>query len=144
MYDLVTLEPEDRVVMTAVNAIVGGQGAIPGPNGNYRFFAVNDVVVEGDGGAASHTLVVVAHGSDNKLSGHRTWAAYRQAVQGAVDWSNANRVYLAACSVGGDNGNAFVHGNIANEVKSSFPNATVWASKSNVSSRTQSGDWQML
>jgi hypothetical protein len=29
MYDIVTLEPEDIVVITAVNAIKDGEGAIP-------------------------------------------------------------------------------------------------------------------
>lgn len=144
MYDIVTLEPEDPVVMVAVNAIIAGKGAIASPNGNYRLFAPGDKRVEGDGGAARHTLVVVAHGNANKLSGKNSWAAFREEVGETVDWSNVDTVYLAACSAAGENGRAFLTGNIANEVKRAFPRATVWASSSNVSNVTQSGDWQKL
>ncbi len=145
MYDIVTLEPEDPVVMTAVNAIRTGQGAIPGPNGNYRFIVPGDVHVEGNGGVNSHVLVVVAHGNANSLSGRPTWAQYRGDVgHGAVNWGNKTHVYIAACSVAQGGGQAFLHGNIANEVAAFFPNATVWASSSNVSANTQNGDWHIL
>jgi len=143
-YDIVTLEPEDPVVMNAVNAIIKGTGAIPGPNGNYRFIAGNAVHVEGDGGANSQVLVVVAHGNANSLSGYSSWADFRNSVSVNVDWANKTTVYLAACSTAGEDGAQFLHGNIANEVKAAFPNATVWASSSNVGSGTQSGDWHKL
>ena len=144
MYDIVTLEPEDAVVMTAVDAIVQGAGAIPGPNGNYQFYASGSTEAVGDGGRASTVLVVVGHGGANSLSGRSTWKEYREDVGSSVPWAEKTRVYLAACSTAGGNGASFLHGNIAQEVKAAFPNAKVWASSSSVSSRTQSGDWQLL
>ena len=145
MYDIVTLEPEDPVVMTAVNAIRNGQGAIPGPNGNYRFIVPGNVYVEGDGGVNSHVLVVVAHGNANSLSGRPTWDQFRIDVgHGAVNWGNKTHVYIAACSTAQGGGQAFLHGNIANEVNAFFPNATVWASDSDVDAHTQNGDWHIL
>jgi hypothetical protein len=144
MYDIVTLEPEDKDVMTAVNAIIDAEGAIPGTNGNYRFFVPGAVSVEGDGGANSHVLVVVAHGNVNSLSGHKSWADFQNSVPEGVDWANVTTIYIAACSVAGEDGTAFLNGNIANEVKAAFSNATVWASSSDVNSGTLAGDWHML
>lgn len=144
MFDIVTLEPEDGVVMSAINAIVDGQGAIPGPKRNYRLVVPGALRVEGNGGTGSSVLVVVGHASANVLSGCKSWAAFRQDVGDVVPWAEKTSVYLAACSTAGDDGRQFLHGNIANEVKAAFPNATVWASSSNVSAGTQSGDWQKL
>ena len=146
MYDIVTLEPGDPVVMIAINAIVAGQGAIAGPNGHYRVIMPGNVHVEGDGGVNSHVLVVVAHGNANSLSGRPTWAQFLDDVgHDAVNWGNKTHVYIAACSAAQGGGQAFLHGNIANEVRAFFPpNATVWASSSNVSAITQDGDWQQL
>ena len=145
MYDIVTLESADQTVTTAVNAITKGQGYIPAPNGHYRFIATNAVHVEGNGGTNKEVLVVVGHGNTNSLSGHMTWADFRHSVTANVDWiSNKTTVYLAACSTNKDDGTAFLHGNIAREVKSAFPHATVWASSSNVTAKTQAGDWHKL
>ncbi len=147
MYDIVTLEPGDPVVMTAVNAIRVGQGAIPGPNGQYRLIVPGGVPFqEGNGGVNSHVLVVVAHGNANSLSGRPTWAQFRNDVgHDAVDWGNKTQVYIAACSAAQGGGQAFLHGNIANEVRAFFPpNVTVWASSNNVDANTQNGDWQQL
>lgn len=144
MFDIVTLEPEDAIVMTAINAIVNGKGAIPSPSGNYRLVVPGDLQVEGDGGTGSKVLVVVAHGSVNSLSGYPTWAAFRDEVGNRVPWTEKTTVYLAACSNAGEDGTQFLHGSIANEVKAAFPGATVWASSSDVSADTQSGDWHKL
>ena len=130
--------------MDAVSSIVRGQGAIPGPNGNYRFFVPGDQRVEGDGGTMSRVLVVIGHGSPNSLSSCKTWAEYRESVGERIDWKDKTTVYLASCSLAGEDGSQFLHGNIANEVKATFPNATVWASSVNVGSHTQSGDWHRL
>ncbi len=145
MYDIVTLEPDDTVVMDAVNAIIAGKGAIPGPNGNYQFIAPNDKYRKGDGGRKSQVLVVVAHANPDSLSGCRSWAEFQESVgRDAVEWAQKTTVYLAACSTANEDGTKFLYGNIAREVKKAFPNATVWASSSNVGSKTQSGDWQKL
>ncbi len=146
MYDIVTLEPGDPVVMIAINAIVAGQGAIPGPNGHFRVIMPGGMPFQGgDGGVNSHVLVVVAHGNANSLSGRPTWAQFLDDVgHDAVNWGNKTHVYIAACSAAQGGGQAFLHGNIANEVRAFFPNATVWASSSNVSAITQDGDWQQL
>lgn len=144
MYDIVTLEPEDAVVKTAINAIVKGQGAIPGPDGNYRFIARNAVLVEGDGGADSAVLVVVGHGDTNRLSGCKTWSEFKGYLGGDIDWQEKGIVFLAACATAQEGGLQFLHGNIANDIKKNFPHATVWASASNVSASTQQGDWQKL
>jgi hypothetical protein len=143
MYDIVTLEPEDIAVITAVNAIKDGEGAIPGPNGNFRLFVPDNIRQEGNGGKSTRTLVIVGHGSANSLSGEKTWRGYRETLPG--DWGyDPDRVYVAACKTAGENGNAFLHGNIAREIKAAYPNATVWASTSDVTNRTQSGDWEKV
>jgi hypothetical protein len=144
VYDIVTTEPEDRVVMIAVNAIVRGEGAIPGPNGNYRFVVPGDIKVEGDGGTNNSTLVVVAHGSAQSLGGRQTWRSFRETLGDNISWTDAKKVYLAACSTAGEDPSRFLHGSIAAEVKAAFPLATVWASSTNVDSRTQSGDWHIV
>ncbi|WP_020476486.1 hypothetical protein [Zavarzinella formosa] len=144
MYDIVTLEPEDKVVMAAVNAIIAGNGAIPGPNGNYRFIAPGGTKVAGDGGAKNAVLVVVAHGSPDTLSSCKTWPLYKSDVTEAVDWAGKTTVFLAACSTAGTDGGKFLHGNIANQVKADFPKATVWASDCDVTAGTQAGNWHKL
>ena len=144
MYDIVTLEPDDKIVMAAVNAIVKGEGAIPGPKGNYRFIARNGLYIEGDGGNSCAVLVVVGHGNADSISGCDTWSELKQRVGGDIDWKGKQTVYIVACSTYGEDGSKFLHGNIASEIKQDFPNATVWASASAVSSSTQSGDWHKL
>lgn len=143
MYDIVTLEPEDPVVMTAINAIVNNKACIAAPEGGFRFFAVNAKRAEGDGGANKHVLVVVGHGGLNSLSGYPSWAAFRDSAPDGVDWAGAAQVYIAACSTLGD-GKQFLYGSIAREIKADFPDAQVWVSTSNVSGKTLRGDWQML
>lgn len=144
MYYVVTTEPEDPVVMVAVNAIVKGEGAIPGPNGGYKLVVPGSVHTEGDGGVGSATLVIVAHASTTKIGGCRTWAEYRGKFSDAVDWREPRQVYVAACSTAGEDPSRFVHGSIAGEIKAAFRWATVWASRTAVSSRTQSGDWEIV
>ncbi|HVI07295.1 MAG TPA: hypothetical protein VND65_03270 [Candidatus Binatia bacterium] len=144
MYDIVTLEPEDRKVMTAVSAIINGQGAIPGPpGGHHRFFVPGDVKQEGDGGQAVRTLVIVGHGNANRLSRKETWEAYREDLPG--DWGgNPDRVYIASCRTVADGGRAFVFGNIASQIKAAYPNARVWASTTNVDAGAQFGNWEEI
>jgi hypothetical protein len=144
MYDIVTHEPEDHVVETAYNSIIGGHGAIPGPTGGYRLIVPGNTHAHGDGGAHSATLVVVGHGNVNSLSGYANWAAYQKNVNQHVNWAEKTHVYLAACSVNAPDGTAFLHGNFARSVKAAFPHAIVWASSSNVTARTQAGDWHQL
>jgi hypothetical protein len=144
VYDIVTTEPEDRVVIIAVNSIVNGEGAIPGPDGNYRFAVPGSMRVEGDGGTKSSTLVVVAHASAKSLGGQQTWRSFREALGADIRWADVTKVYLAACSTAGEDPSRFLHGSIAAEVKAAFPHATVWASSTNVGSRTQSGDWHIV
>jgi hypothetical protein len=142
MYYIVTTEPDDRVVKNAVNSIRDGQGAIPGPNGNYTFVVPSDTYTEGDGGTGSATLVIVGHASADALSRCTTWRQYREAI-GDRDWGDPTRIYIAACSTAGD-GSKFLHGSIAREIAKAFPRATVWASRTNVGSRTQAGDWEIV
>jgi hypothetical protein len=147
MFDIVTMQPEDNIVETAINSIIQGKGVIPSPNGNYRYFAVDTVHTVGDGGAGRQVLVVVGHGSPNTLSGYESWKRFKEDVnshhKNSDIFGNKKTVYIAACSIGGE-GNQFLYGNIAQEIKNDFPNATVWVSISKVGSITQSGDWQQL
>jgi hypothetical protein len=143
MFYIVTTEPEDRVVMNAVNAIRDGEGAIPGPNGNYKFVVPSATNTTGDGGTGSSTLVIVGHASADSLSGYTTWREYREDIGDRVDWDEPTRVYIAACSTAGE-GSKFLHGSIAREIAKAFPKATVWASSTNVSSRTLAGDWEIV
>jgi hypothetical protein len=116
MFDIVTTEPEDKAVMTAVEVIKSGKAKLLGPKAGYRFIAVNDVAVAGCGGAEERVLVI-------------------------VDWRRGkDRVFLVACLTAGV-GTKFVHGNFANEVKAAFRGATVWASEGPVSASTLAGDW---
>jgi hypothetical protein len=144
MFYIVTTEADDRVVENAVNAIRSGEGAIPGPNGNYKFVTPSATHTEGDGGTSSSTLVIVGHASANALSRCATWGRYREEIGERVDWREPTRVYIAACSTAGEGGRKFLHGSIASEIAKSFPAATVWASSTNVGSRTQAGDWQIV
>jgi len=88
-------------------------------------------------------LAVVGHAGPDTLSNAKTWDSFTQQVTASVDpdWrKNKKTVYLVACSTAGD-GTKFAYGNIANEIKKPFPNATVWASSTAVSATDLSGDW---
>lgn len=149
MFDIVTIEPEDEVVKSAINLIINGKGhPIPSPGGNYRYIAVDAVHMQGNGGASCEILCIVGHADADDLSGEKTWKNYVQAVSaGSTDWkSNKTSVYLVACSTAGTDGTKFLHGNIANEIKSSFPGAKVWASSTDVGVTDSgfTGEWQKL
>jgi len=147
MYDIVTLEPEDGAVERGVNAIIKGQGTIPDPQGNYRYIVPGSHHVEGDGGTHSHVVVVVGHGTANSISKRNTFAKFREDAGDVVDWKNATTIVLVPCSTNAEDGTAFLHGNIAHEVKAACPHATVWASSTAVTRGSQSGwhaDWHKL
>lgn len=147
MYDIVTIEPEDRVVQTAYNNVIGGHlGVLPNPNGNYRLVVPGAVHTQGNGGTGSAVLVVVGHGSANSLSGAANWAAYVEEVgRDRVNWGEKTSVYLLACSTAAPDGNAFLHGNFAGSVRHAFGNnVTVWAASTAVGAGTLSGDWVRL
>lgn len=142
MYDILTLEPDDKVVMVAVNSIIKGGGFVPKPPGNYQFWARNAMKKKGDGGSTSDTAVIVGHANANSISDCKNWSQFQENFT-EVDWGKKTKVYLVACSTNGE-GNKFVYGNIATEIKSNLPNAIVWASTSPVYADDQSGDWHLL
>lgn len=147
MFDIVTLEPEDSAVEMAVAVVTTNQSDVVGvPKTGYRFIAINNVRVEGDGGSDKDVLVVIGHAGPDSISGARTWAEYVQGVTAKADpdWrSNKKTVFLVACSTA-DAGQKFLYRNIADEVKKAFPKATVWASTTAVSARDLTGTWTQV
>ena len=145
MYDILTLEPDDDVVMRAIKAVIAGRATIGGPEGDYRLLTPGDTWVEGDGGTGVEVLVIVGHGNANKLSGCGKWTLFREHFDGRVDWNHKTEVYLAACSTAGEGGSAFVHGHFAGGVRAAFPTRVrVWASTTAVRGRDLTGDWVQL
>lgn len=145
MFDIVTLEPEDPIVMSAVNGIVGGQeGPLPSPGKNYRLYLGSASSKEGDGGTAKHVVAIVGHGAANVISGHGTFKSYLADCSGEIDWKNATSIYLVACSTSASDGRAFLTGHIAQEVADTFPKAAVWASPTAVTAKNQAGDWDKV
>ena len=144
MFDIVTIEPKDAVVLKAVHTLTEGNAVIANPSGNYRFIARNACLAEGDGGTNKEILVIVGHASPDSISHCRTWQAFKQDVTVDVDWTTGKTsIYIAACSTAGE-GTKFAYGNFANEIKAAFPNAVVWASNSAVDANDLSGDWQQV
>lgn len=145
MYDILTLEPEDKVVIRAVNALIAGRTTLTHPAGNYRLLTPGGTHVEGDGGSGVEILVIVGHGSADALSGCASWPKYREHFEDEVDWDHKSVVYLAACSLSGDGGRAFEHGHFAAGVRKGFPRrVTVWASSTAVRGGDLTGDWEKL
>ncbi|MGI4764933.1 MAG: hypothetical protein ACRYGP_07685 [Janthinobacterium lividum] len=146
MFDIVTLEPNNAIVMIAVNAIVHGEeGLLPKPNGNYRFFAGSTAEhTEGDGGSQQHVVAFVGHGDVNSISGHKKFIEYLGDCNPKVEWKQAKSVYLVACSTSADDGAAFLHGSIAKDAATRLSPATVWASPKAVTAKTLSGDWEKV
>lgn len=142
MFDIITIEPDDSVVMAAVNTITQGKAVIAQPKDGFRVFARDAVHVEGKGGS-SNILIIVGHASADSLSGSKTWQGFAQQVTATADpnWNaDKSSVFIAACSTAGS-GTKFGYGNFANEIKAAFPHAVVWASKTAVYATDLSGDW---
>ncbi|QBD79454.1 hypothetical protein EPA93_27115 [Ktedonosporobacter rubrisoli] len=146
MYDIITTTPDDKVVMAAINVIVGGgSGVIPAPAGNYVLTVPgSEPHKAGDGGATQSILVIVGHGSATALSKSKDWSTYKSEFSGAsISWSKKTSVYIVACKTASPTKEEsyFFYQNFAKTVKKDFPEATVWASESNVGSKSLSGDW---
>lgn len=142
MFDIITIEPDDSVVMAALNTIIQGKAVIAQPSDGYRVFARNALHVEGKGGS-SDILIILGHASPDSLSGCKTWTGFAEQVTASASppWNEGKTsVFIAACSTAG-RGTKFIYGNFASEVKKAFPKATVWASKTAVYANDLSGDW---
>lgn len=139
MYEIVTLQSADRVVNTAIEAIVNGESHIPQP-AVFRLVTENNVQEIRGAGTAENVLVIVGHANANKLSGYATWRAYcgQLAQAPAGDY---NSVYVVACSTAGE-GDKFGYGNIATEIKAAYADATVWASSTPVTPPDLTGHWE--
>jgi hypothetical protein len=145
MYDIVTLEPDNDEVKTALEKILGGQSdVIPDPKGGYTLFKPNAKPVERNGGGTESVLVIVGHGGPNVLSGKLTWREYKQALPGAWTERTPKSVWIVSCSTAGE-GHGFLTGNIAREVKRDYPDPiSVWASETGVDPEDLTGDWQVM
>lgn len=143
MYDILTFESEDDTVKKAVNAVRKGQsGVTPNPEENYRFIVPSKLYKEGNGGENKSTLVLVGHGSANKLSGQDTWDEYKENFRDYIGGITYTTIFIVACSTANEKGgNKFAYQNWAQTLKKAYPNATVWASSTEVNAETLEGDW---
>jgi hypothetical protein len=146
MFDIVTCEPEARVVEMAYNTVIHGTSRIvPNPLNNYRFIALGATQTEGNGGNDRSTLVMVGHGDVNGLSGHGNWTAYQEQIGEGILANEYTQVYIVACNTGAEEcGKLFGYRNWADTVKAAFPTATVWASATAVNAATLEGTWQQM
>ncbi|MBC1239128.1 hypothetical protein [Nostoc sp. 2RC] len=147
MYDIITTESEDTAVNQAVNSVIQGNvGVITSPNGHYRFITPSNTLLEGNGGQDQEVLVIVGHGSGDSLSGFKVWSRYKDDFKTQdLDWKTKKIVYILACSTASDEQQAYLgYKNFAETVKKDFPEATVWAASSSVSSQTLLGNWQKV
>jgi len=145
-FDIVTAEPEDAIVLGAVNVVAAGTSpVIPGPNpaGAFRFTAPGDQKSY-NGGGHNSVLVCVGHGAACFLSGHYTWADYKQAFAHQEPFQGTkNSVYLLACSLAAQNLNRFQ--DFCRSVKAAYPDpCVVWAPANPVNAYDHLGDWVQI
>lgn len=94
-------------------------------------------------GGSGDILIIVGHASPDSLSGCKTWTGFAEQITASAspDWNaNKSSIFIAACSTAGS-GTKFGYGNFASEIKSAFPKAVVWASKTAVYASDLSGEW---
>lgn len=92
MFDIITIEPDDSVVMAAVNTITQGKAIIAKPKDGYRVFARDALHVEGAGGSAD-MLIIVGHASADSLSGCKTWKGFAEQVTASAspNWNASDQ-----------------------------------------------------
>ncbi|CAB3640857.1 hypothetical protein [Trinickia soli] len=145
MFDIITTEPDDSAVQTAINTVAQDKSNVVSAKGSYVLTTPTASHTEGGGGEDRNVLVIIGHGSANSLSDCQTWACYKKQFSHLnIEWDKKTSVYIVSCSTAGQSYSAFVHGNFAREVKATFPEATVWASSTPVNARTLEGDWEKL
>ena len=136
MYYIITNEPEDKLVMKAVNKLIGKkQTNISVSNGDYIFITQGTAKKGGDGGKKANQLVIIGHANENGISGYKTFKSYWEDVLKSnveIKIDNSTKVYLIACSTAKESEIKFLYKNIASEFKKFLNVSTLWASYSTV------------